>query len=95
MYGLTAYTADQVEHFLTHGYVVIKHAFSRAQAAEFTREMWVRLGMDPHDPATWTQERVHMPVTKRVRVSEFAPKVRRRPSSRPRARSSPARAAAR
>jgi hypothetical protein len=73
-YGLIA-AAEQVEFFMENGYVVIQQAFTREQAAEFTKEMWMRLGIDPHDKSTWTQERIHMPVTKRVRVSEFAPKV--------------------
>ena len=80
-YGFIA-AAEQVDFFMEHGYVVIKQAFTRAQAADFTKEMWIRLGMDPDDKATWTQERIHMPVTKRVRVSEFAPKVRRTPALR-------------
>ena len=79
-YGLIA-LAEQVEFFLENGYVVIKHAFTRDQAADFTNEMWARLGMDPEDKSTWTQERIHMPVTKRVRVSEFAPKVRSLPGT--------------
>ncbi|GJE94201.1 hypothetical protein PsYK624_103690 [Phanerochaete sordida] len=72
--GLNALTAEQVDFFMENGYVVIKQAFTREQAADFTSEMWVRLGLDPDDKSTWTQERIHMPVTKRVRVSEFAPK---------------------
>ncbi|EKM60449.1 uncharacterized protein PHACADRAFT_246402 [Phanerochaete carnosa HHB-10118-sp] len=69
-----ALTSEQVDFFMENGYVVIKQAFTREQAADFTREMWVRLGMEPNDKSTWNQERIHMPVTKRVRVSEFAPK---------------------
>lgn len=69
-----ALTPEQVDFFMEHGYVIIKQAFTREQAADFTKEMWIRLGMDPNDKSTWTQERTNMPVTKRVRVSEFAPK---------------------
>ena len=64
-----------MDFFLENGYVVVKQAFTREQAAEFTKEMWVRLGMDPDDKSTWNGERIHMPVTKKVRVDEFAPKV--------------------
>src|SRR6266496_13209 len=48
-------TADQVEHFLDKGYVVIRGCFSRAAAAEFTAHIWQRLGYDEHDPSTWTE----------------------------------------
>ncbi|KAJ3576134.1 hypothetical protein NP233_g628 [Leucocoprinus birnbaumii] len=66
--------AEQVDHFLEHGYIIVKNAFTREQAAEFTSEMWVRLGLDPNDKSTWTKDRIHMPWLKRVKVSEFAPK---------------------
>ena len=69
-----------------YGGTAAEPGLTREQAADFTSEMWDRLGMDPHDKTTWTQERIHMPVTKRVRVSEFAPRVR--PPAHPRARSS-------
>ena len=39
--------------------------------------MWLRLGMDPNDKSTWSQERVHMPVLNREEVATFAPKVNR------------------
>ncbi|KAI0712682.1 hypothetical protein C8Q76DRAFT_735544 [Earliella scabrosa] len=67
--------AAEVDFFLEHGYLVVKHAFSPDKAAEFTKDMWVRLGMDPDDPATWDHERVHMPVLNREPVATFAPKV--------------------
>ena len=67
--------AAEVDFFLEHGYLVVKHAFSPDKAAEFTKDMWVRLGMDPDDPATWDRERVHMPVLNREPVATFAPKV--------------------
>ncbi|KAI0036550.1 hypothetical protein K488DRAFT_40886 [Vararia minispora EC-137] len=56
------------------GYVVIKGAFPREKAEAFAAQMWVRLGMDPVDKTTWTQERVHMPALNREPVSTFAPK---------------------
>jgi hypothetical protein len=67
--------AEQVDHFLENGYIIVKNAFTREQAAAFTSEMWIRLGLDPNDKSTWDKERVHMPSLKRVKVSEFAPKV--------------------
>lgn len=60
---------------MENGYVVIKQAFSKEKAEEWTDEMWVRLGMDKDDKSTWTRERTHMPVMKKEKVSTFAPKV--------------------
>lgn len=68
-------TAEQRDFFLENGYIVIKHAFTREQTEDFTKEMWVRLGMDPEDKSTWNSDKVNMPVMKKVRVDEFAPKV--------------------
>ncbi|KAH6917549.1 hypothetical protein BKA70DRAFT_1178494 [Coprinopsis sp. MPI-PUGE-AT-0042] len=65
---------EQVDHFLEYGYIIIKGAFSKEKAAEWTANMWVRLGMDPNDKSTWNRERIHMPVHKRETVSTFAPK---------------------
>lgn len=67
--------AEQVDHFLEHGYIVIKNAFSRQQATGFTSELWTRLGLDPDDKSTWTREKIHMPWLKRVKVADFSPKV--------------------
>ncbi|KIJ23235.1 hypothetical protein M422DRAFT_101640, partial [Sphaerobolus stellatus SS14] len=69
---------EQVDHFLAHGYVVIKQAFTRDAAHEWTKDVWIRLGMHPEDRATWTTEqlggRVHMPRHKILDAKEFAPK---------------------
>ncbi|KAK7058317.1 hypothetical protein VNI00_001948 [Paramarasmius palmivorus] len=65
---------EQVDLFLNHGYVVVKNAFDRERAAEFTDTMWIRLGLDPQDKSTWTKERIHMPYYRRVPVADFAPK---------------------
>ncbi|KAI0769814.1 hypothetical protein C8Q74DRAFT_849314 [Fomes fomentarius] len=67
-------TQQDADFFLAHGYIVVKEAFSKAQADAFTRDLWVRLGLDPHDPSTWDRERIHMPYHTRVPVAEFAPK---------------------
>ncbi|KAI0771116.1 hypothetical protein BD413DRAFT_476334 [Trametes elegans] len=70
-------TEDEVEFFIENGYLVVKEAFSRSKAAEFSRDMWVRLGLDPNEPSTWPtdRERIHMPALNREPVATFAPKV--------------------
>ncbi|KAF9474296.1 hypothetical protein BDN70DRAFT_815882 [Pholiota conissans] len=67
-------TSEQVDHFLEFGFVVIKNAFSKEDAEEWTKNVWVRLGFDPHDKSTWVQERTNMPAHKREKVSVIAPK---------------------
>jgi hypothetical protein len=69
-----ALDADQVEHFLSRGHVIIPACFSRAVAAEWVGEAWVRLGYDPDDPHTWAEPRVHMPSLRQVDVAQFAPR---------------------
>ncbi|KAJ3843177.1 hypothetical protein F5878DRAFT_314884 [Lentinula raphanica] len=66
---------EQVEHFLEHGYIVIKNGFSEEKAEEWTKTMWVRLGLDPNDKTSWTRDRIHMPWHRKERVATFAPKV--------------------
>lgn len=61
---------------MENGYVVIKEAFSKEKAAEWSKHLWVRLGLDPNDKSTWTRERIHMPWHKREPPSTFSPKVR-------------------
>lgn len=64
---------------MEHGYLIVKQAFSREKAAEFTRNMWVRLGLDPDDKETWPhdRDRIHMPFHTREPVATFAPRVRK------------------
>lgn len=64
---------QQIEHFMQHGYVHLTGCFSREQAAEWTRDLWTRLGYSPTDPSTWTQERINMPSHRLVDVQQFAP----------------------
>ncbi|WP_394792974.1 hypothetical protein [Armatimonas sp.] len=70
----TFLTDEQVEQFLTRGFVVIKNAFSREQAAHWSRDLWTRLDYDPGDTSTWTQHRIHMPTLNLLDVREFAPR---------------------
>ncbi|KAI1794753.1 hypothetical protein LXA43DRAFT_994087 [Ganoderma leucocontextum] len=69
--------AEDVEFFMENGYLVVKQAFSRERAAEFTKDMWTRLGLDPHDQSTWPvdRDRIHMPYHKLEPVATFAPRV--------------------
>ncbi|KAL5482571.1 hypothetical protein ACEPAI_9165 [Sanghuangporus weigelae] len=67
-------TQEDVDFFMHKGYVVIKKAFSEEKVEEWTKTVWTRLGMDPNDKSTWTNEKVHMPWHRREPVQTFAPK---------------------
>ncbi|KAH6713948.1 hypothetical protein BKA61DRAFT_643748 [Leptodontidium sp. MPI-SDFR-AT-0119] len=69
-----ALTEAQKAQFLDHGFVKISQCFTRAQAADFTSTIWTRLGMDPNDKSTWTNEKTNMSWHRHIAVSEFAPK---------------------
>lgn len=65
---------EQIDHFMRHGYVRLTNCFSRDKAAEWTADVWTRLGYSPTDKSTWTSERIHMPEHKSEPVQTFAPK---------------------
>lgn len=67
-------TEEQKAHFLNHGHVRIPGCFSREKAAEWTADVWVRLGYSPIDKSTWTKERINMPHHRSESVRTFAPK---------------------
>ncbi|KAF8078290.1 hypothetical protein FPV67DRAFT_1464832 [Lyophyllum atratum] len=73
-YKLKYLNQEQIDQFLNDGYVVIKDAFTKEKAADWTANIWTRLGMDPNDKSTWDRERIHMPSHKRELVAEFAPR---------------------
>ncbi|TMR94773.1 phytanoyl-CoA dioxygenase family protein [Nonomuraea basaltis] len=50
-----ALTADQVERFITDGFVHLPAAFPRSVADECRAFLWRETGLDPDDPTTWTQ----------------------------------------
>lgn len=64
----------QKAHFLRYGYIRLTGCFSREKAAEWTRDVWTRLGYSPTDKSTWTSERVNMPSHRSEMVQTFAPK---------------------
>ena len=67
-------SAEEIEHFIQHGHVVIHDCFSREFAKEWTANAFRRLGYNPNDPMTWVQEIIHMPASHRVPMQEIAPK---------------------
>ncbi len=53
-------TAEQANHFLQKGYVVIDGCLDRRLANEWTERAWRRLGYDPTDTSTWKKDIVWM-----------------------------------
>ena len=81
---LAAQERDWLQHDACAGVILFARNFaSRAQAAEFTQGMWVRLGLDPDEPSTWDRERIHMPSHRREPVATFAPRVSPSPARPP------------
>ncbi|MET9021280.1 phytanoyl-CoA dioxygenase family protein [Actinopolymorpha sp. NPDC004070] len=72
--GYQVLTDEQAQAFLEQGFVVIHDCFTPEAAAEYTDQVWTRLGYDPDDQSTWEQSSIHMPTHRRIDVREFAPK---------------------
>ena len=68
-------TTGEVEHFLRHGYVVVKDCFNRSSAQEWIDRAWLRFGYDRDDPSQWLEKRIHLSALASVDAREFAPKV--------------------
>ncbi len=66
-------TADQIDHFLEKGYIILRNCFENDLAAEWRELAFRRLGYDQQDPGTWEQPRVHLPSMNRISVRDFAP----------------------
>jgi len=66
-------TQDDVDHFMKNGYIVIKNAFTKEKAEQWTENIWVRLGMDLNDKSTW-KNKIHMPHHRKEDVKTFSPK---------------------
>ncbi len=67
-------TDEDVEHFIAHGYVVVKDCFSPQSAERWVDRAWVRLGYDRADPAQWVEKRVHLSTQEVVDARDFAPR---------------------
>lgn len=53
-------TEAQIEDFMTSGFVRLDGAFPRALAEAGRKILWREMGLDPDDPATWTQPAVRL-----------------------------------
>src|SRR5690606_1355224 len=48
-------SADDIEFFVANGFVRLDGAFPKVAAAEMRAVLWRAMGLDPDDPASWTQ----------------------------------------
>lgn len=67
-------TPQEIDRFVTDGYVTVKGALSRDFCKAVTDRAWKRLNYDPNDPATWAQPHVHLPRSTTWRVADVAPR---------------------
>ncbi|KAI3399082.1 hypothetical protein diail_7882 [Diaporthe ilicicola] len=67
-------TPEEKEHFLNNGWLKIPGAFTREQADDITKDVWVRLGMDPNDKTTWHRVWTNMPHHNTFDAASFAPR---------------------
>ena len=64
------------EHFLEHGYVLLKGVFPRDWALNEVREQFAANGMDADKPETWREPRMSLAPTKSLPIAEIAPRLR-------------------
>ena len=53
-------TAEEVERFIGDGFVYVPEAFPRALADQCRAFLWRETGLDPDEPATWTEPVVRL-----------------------------------
>ncbi|WP_107057259.1 phytanoyl-CoA dioxygenase family protein [Streptomyces sp. NRRL WC-3742] len=53
-------TPDQIDRFVSDGFVHLEEAFPRSLADECRAFLWRETGCDPDDPATWTEPVVRL-----------------------------------
>ena len=46
-------TAEEVQRFIEHGYLVVRGVFSRELAERIIPMVWAELDIDPSDRSTW------------------------------------------
>ncbi|EJT99134.1 hypothetical protein DACRYDRAFT_90702 [Dacryopinax primogenitus] len=66
---------EQIDFFLENGFVKIPGGMKTEWADKWTSDVFIRLGYDPNDKATWAaNEKVNMPFHRRESAAEIAPK---------------------
>jgi hypothetical protein len=66
-------TPEDVEHFLTKGWLRVPGSIKEEYIDRWMQDLWVRIGYDEHDKSTWHTEYLHLPRHREVPAEEFAP----------------------
>ena len=66
-------TEEQVDSFMTHGFLRIPKAFTPKAAEQWSKDVWIRLDVDPNDKSTYKQERTNMPSHRHITVKDISP----------------------
>jgi Phytanoyl-CoA dioxygenase (PhyH) len=54
-------TPEEIESFVTNGFVRVEMAFPRDVADEGRALLWAEMGLSPEDPSDWTQAVIRLP----------------------------------
>jgi hypothetical protein len=73
MAPLQTLTAEQADHFVEHGYVVVSDCLDPELVRRWTGRAYERLGYDSGDPTTWGKEIVWLDHETSLPVSEVSP----------------------
>ncbi|EMR66689.1 hypothetical protein UCREL1_6320 [Eutypa lata UCREL1] len=66
-------TPEDVEHFLTKGWLRVPGAIKEEYIDKWMKDLWTRVDYDEHDKSTWHTEYLHLPRHREVPAEEFAP----------------------
>jgi hypothetical protein len=66
-------TPAEQQHFLEHGWLLVPGAIAPQYLSAWMENLWVRLGWDAHDKATWAEEYWKLPRHREVRAEAFCP----------------------
>lgn len=65
-------TEEERTHFVEHGWLKIENAIA-PEYLSWVDNLWVRMGIDPNDKSTWTEEYVKLPRHREVLAEDFCP----------------------
>lgn len=66
-------TPEDVNHFLTKGWLKVPGAIKREYIDKWMKDLWVRVDYDENDKSTWHTEYLHLPRHREVSAEDFAP----------------------
>ncbi len=67
-------SSADIQHFERFGFVRVPQCIDRNFCAAQVRHGWERSGYDPHDPATWVRDRLHLSNQIYWPIEQIAPK---------------------